>query len=130
MTSPSLFVLEEGMIFNLFLSPMDRVMHPHPPCSAADSWTRDSGNIAIIELIVHKKYEGTHLLLDAHGKKQKKQRQNMMLIIQHWLLRYCSHRKGPSAASFSLSTHFLKFKLLCFGPLEGCNVAQLVRLKH
>lgn len=72
MTSPSLFLLEEGMIFNLFLSPMDRVMHPHPPCSAADSWTRDSGNIAIIELIVHKKYEGTHILLDAHGKKTKK----------------------------------------------------------
>lgn len=73
MMSRPLFVLEEGMIFNLFMSPMDRVMHPHPPCSAADSWTRDS--IAIIVLIVHKKYEGKRLLLDAHGKKQKKQRQ-------------------------------------------------------
>ncbi len=35
------YILNKAMIFTILLSPADRVMHPHPPLSVFDCWSRD-----------------------------------------------------------------------------------------
>ncbi len=58
------------MIFPVFLSPVYWDMHPHPPCSVSDLWSRDSRAIVIIKLIIQRKSEEKHSLFDSCGRKK------------------------------------------------------------
>lgn len=87
--SPSHFFLEEAMTFTEFLCPTDHVVQPHPTCSAADSWGRDSGDITI-QLTTRARHEGKHPLFGAPGEKKTNNRQCQ------------THRQDPHVAFFSL----------------------------
>ncbi len=70
------------------------VIRPHPPWSVSARYSRDSGSIILLYLIIHTRYEGKDPAFDAHSSKKdfkwkKDSKSNGAVSIIQRLSGYC-----------------------------------------